>query len=76
MRRGAPIDTRTTPSGTYTLTELAALLGVDVTKVATILDEHGYSVPSGDERLPLTAEEYQELVLLAPPSPDDATGCA
>jgi hypothetical protein len=60
--------------GRYTLAELAALLGVDPPEAATILDERGYPVPDGDERLPLTAEEYQELVLPAPPAADHGRG--
>lgn len=59
-----------TGAGAYTLGELAALLGGDLADAARILDEHGYPVPVGEERLPLTAEDYAEL-LVAPPLADD-----
>jgi len=68
------IDAIDTAAGRYTLPELAALLGVDLAETAAILEEHGYPVPDGDEPLALTAEEYRELVLLAPPVADDPAG--
>ena len=63
-----PLDTT---AGTHTLAELAALLGVDLPEAARIL-EHGYPVPDGDARLPLTAEDYRELLVPAPLLADDA----
>jgi hypothetical protein len=64
-----PLDTT---AGTHTLAELAALLGVDLPEAARILEEHGYPVPDGDARLPLTAEDYRELLVPAPLGADDA----
>jgi len=55
----------------YTLDELAGLLGVPAPDAVTILEEHGYPAPDGDERLPLTAEEYRELLVPAPPLGED-----
>jgi hypothetical protein len=66
--------TSDTAAGTYTLVELAALLGVDPPEAAALLDERGYPVPDDDERLLLTAEEYQELMLPVPPVVDDLPG--
>jgi len=51
----------------YTLDELAELLGVNSPDAVTILEEHGYPAPDGDEWLPLTEEEYRELLVPAPP---------
>ena len=64
-------DTSATTPRAYTLDELAELLGVDRPDAVTILEEHGYPAPDGDERLPLTAEEYRELVVPAPPVGED-----
>ena len=61
-----------TTAGTYTLAELAGLLGEDLPETARLLEEHGYPVPDGEERLPLTAEEYRELLVPAPLVADDA----
>lgn len=63
-----------TNAGDYTLAELATLLGVDLPDAAAILDEHGYPVPDGDERLPLSGEEYRELLTPAPLATDDFEG--
>jgi Mn-dependent DtxR family transcriptional regulator len=58
-------------TSSYTLAELAAMLGVDPSDAVSILEEHGYPVPEGDERLALTEEEYRELLVPAPPIGDD-----
>lgn len=50
----------------YTLSELAAAFGVDEVEAAEILDEHGYRVPSRDEPLVLSPDEYIELMEAAP----------
>ena len=46
----------------YTLAELAAALGVNELEAADVLDEHGYAVPTGDERLSLTPDDYTDLM--------------
>lgn len=62
-----------TGAGAYTLIELAQALGVDEVEAAEILDEHGYQVPTGDEVLALSAEDYLDL-MEAPPLDDDSEG--
>ncbi|MGN6675780.1 MAG: hypothetical protein ACTHMA_21015 [Thermomicrobiales bacterium] len=54
--------TVSTGAGDYTLAELAAALGVNELEAADVLDEHGYAVPAGDERLSLTADDYTDLM--------------
>ncbi len=58
-----------TGAGAYTLTQLAQALGVDEMEAAEILDEHGYQVPSGNELLTLSADDYIDLMEAAPPDP-------
>jgi hypothetical protein len=60
--------------GEYTLTELAQVLGVDAGEAAGILDEHGFRVPAGEERLAITEEMYLDLMEEAPLVADDAEG--
>ena len=54
----------------YTLDELAQAFGVDEQEAAEILDEHGYRVPSSNQPLTLSADEYIELMEAAPLGPD------
>lgn len=59
----------TTDQG-YSLTDLAQLMGIDEGEAATILEEHGYRVPAGDDRLTLSEEDYLDLMEAAPIEPD------
>ena len=60
--------------GEFTLLELAQILGVDEVEAAGILDEHGYRVPVGEERLAISEEAYLELMEEAPLGSDDPEG--
>jgi hypothetical protein len=51
-----------TGAGGYTLAELAAALGVNELEAADVLDEHGYAIPTGDERLSLNMDDYTDLM--------------